>query len=39
MLVIWDVQTGKGLCGKTIGHEPGNQIKFLNNYDNKLLIV
>ena len=31
MLVLWDVATGKGLCGTSIGHEPGFQVKFFNN--------
>ena len=39
MLVVWDVNSGKVVCGKNIGHEKGNQVKFLNNYDTKMIII
>ncbi|CAG9315816.1 unnamed protein product [Blepharisma stoltei] len=39
MLVIWDVATGKGLCGSTVGHEQGFEVKFYNSSDSKLITV
>jgi WD40 repeat protein len=39
MLIIWEVSTGKGFCSTSIGHEPGYDVKFLNNSNNKLVSV
>ncbi|OMJ75837.1 hypothetical protein SteCoe_24939 [Stentor coeruleus] len=39
MLIIWEVSTGKGFCSTSIGHEPGYDVKFLNNSNNKLVTV
>ena len=39
MLIIWEVSTGKGFCSTSIGHEPGFDVKFFNNSNNRLLSV
>ena len=39
MLIIWEVSTGKGFCSTSIGHDPGFDVKFLNNSNNKLVTV
>jgi hypothetical protein len=39
MLVVWDLGTGKAVCGKSVGHEPANAVKFYNHSSNKLLTV
>lgn len=39
MLIIWEVSTGKGFCSTHIGHEPGYDVKFLNNSNNRLITV
>jgi len=38
-LVIWDVQTGKALCGNAVGTNTANQITFFNQSDSKLLTI
>jgi WD40 repeat protein len=37
MLIIWESSTGKGFCSTHIGHEPGYDVKFLNNSNNRLV--
>ena len=39
MLIIWEVSTGKGFCSTSIGHEPGFEVRFLNNSNNRLITV
>ena len=39
MLIIWEVSTGKGFCSTSIGHEPGFEVKFFNNCNNRLITV
>jgi len=36
-LIVWDVQTGKALCGNTAGTDKVNQVKFFNNSDDQLV--
>lgn len=36
-LIIWDISTGKALCGGTAGTDVVNQVKFFNKSDNKLV--
>jgi cilia- and flagella-associated protein 52 len=38
-LVIWEVATGKGLCGNSAGTDVVNQVKFYNNSDDQLVTV
>lgn len=38
-LVIWEVTTGKGLCGNSAGVDRVNQVRFYNNSDNQLVTV
>lgn len=38
-LVIWDVETGKALCGNPVGMNVANKIKFFNNTHSKLITV
>jgi WD40 repeat protein len=38
-LVIWEVATGKGLCGNSAGPDAVNSIKFYNNCDDQLVSV
>ena len=38
-LVIWDVESGKALCGSPVGMNIVNQIAFFNNADNKLVSI
>jgi WD40 repeat protein len=38
-LVIWEVTTGKGLCGNSAGADTVNQVRFYNNSDNQLVTV
>ena len=38
-LAIWDLQTGKAVCGKPVGPEFANAVKFYNNSDDKLVTV
>lgn len=37
MLVIWEVATGKGLCGASVSYEIPYKVKFLNNSNNLLI--
>ena len=39
MLIIWEASTGKGFCSTHIGHEPGYDVKFFNNSNNRLVTV
>ncbi|OMJ85317.1 hypothetical protein SteCoe_13415 [Stentor coeruleus] len=39
MMIIWEVSTGKGFCSTNIGHEPGYDVQFFNNSNNKLISV
>jgi hypothetical protein len=39
MLVVWDIASGKAVCGSNVGHEPANDVKFYNNSDDKLVTV
>jgi WD40 repeat protein len=39
MLVVWDVQSGKPLCGAKVGHEEAHQVKFFNAANNRLMTV
>ena len=39
MLIVWEVSTGKGFCSTSIGHEPGYEVKFYNNSNNRLITV
>ena len=36
-LIVWDVQTGKALCGNTAGTDFVRQVKFFNQSDNMLV--
>lgn len=36
-LIVWDVQTGKALCGNTAGTNFVQQVKFLNGSDDQLV--
>ena len=36
-LIVWDVQTGKALCGNTAGTDLVFQLKFFNQKDNMLV--
>ena len=36
-LIVWDVQTGKALCGNTAGTDFVRQVKFYNLSDNMLV--
>lgn len=36
-LIVWDVVTGKALCGNTAGTDFVHQIKFLNTCDDQLI--
>lgn len=38
-LVIWDVETGKALCGSPVGMNTVNQIAFFNNSENRLVSI
>jgi len=38
-VVIWDVETGKALCGSSVGNNVANKIKFFNNTHNKLVTI
>lgn len=38
-LVIWDVETGKALCGSPVGMNVVNQIAFFNNSEDKLVSI
>lgn len=38
-LVIWEVATGKGLCGNSAGTDVVNQVRFYNNSDDQLITV
>jgi hypothetical protein len=37
-LVIWEVATGKALCGDSTG-ESANQMKFYNHSDDKIVTI
>lgn len=39
LLIIWEVSTGRGFCSTSIGHDPGYEVKFYNNSNNKLITV
>ena len=36
-LIVWDVDTGKALCGHTAGTDFVRQVRFYNTSDNKLV--
>ena len=36
-LIVWDVETGKALCGNTAGTDFVRQVKFFNSKDNMLI--
>jgi len=36
-LIVWDVETGKALCGNTAGNDYVQQVKFYNNSDDQLI--
>ena len=38
-LVIWDVETGKAVCGNAAGSDKVTKIKFYNHDNNKLVSV
>jgi len=38
-LVIWDVTTGKALCGNPVGTNTANAIQFYNTSDSKLITI
>lgn len=38
-LVIWDIATGKALCGNPVGMNVANKISFFNNTNNKLITI
>eukprot|EP00357_Protocruzia_adherens_P026776 CAMPEP_0115010388 /NCGR_PEP_ID=MMETSP0216-20121206/23287_1 /TAXON_ID=223996 /ORGANISM="Protocruzia adherens, Strain Boccale" /LENGTH=624 /DNA_ID=CAMNT_0002378595 /DNA_START=28 /DNA_END=1902 /DNA_ORIENTATION=- len=38
-VVVWEVETGKAVCGAPPSTNVINQIKFFNNCDNKLITV
>ena len=38
-LVVWDIETGKALCGSPVGMNDVNQIAFFNNSDHKLVSI
>jgi len=38
-LVIWEVATGKGLCGNSAGTDVSHQVRFYNNSDDQLVTV
>jgi len=38
-LVIWNVESGKAICGNPVGTSTANQIRFFNNTDTKLLCI
>lgn len=38
-LVIWNIESGKALCGSPVGMNVVNQVSFFNNSDNKLVSI
>lgn len=38
-LVVWDVESGKALCGSPVGMNIVNQIQFFNNSDHQLVSI
>ena len=38
-LVIWDVESGKALCGSVYGTNVANQIAFYNTNDQKIVSI
>jgi len=38
-LVIWDVATGKALCGNQVGTNTANSIQFYNKSDSQLITI
>lgn len=38
-LVIWDITTGKAICGNPVGMNVANKISFFNNTNNKLITI
>lgn len=38
-LVIWDIKTGKAICGNPVGTNAASAIHFYNNSDSKLLTI
>jgi len=38
-LVIWDVKTGKAICGHAVGMNVANKIAFYNNTNNNLVTI
>lgn len=39
MLVVWEVSSGKGFCGTSVGHETANQVKFFNASERHMITV
>jgi len=38
-LVIWEVQTGKAICGHSVGNNNANKINFFNTNSSKLITI
>lgn len=38
-LIVWDVQTGKAICGNAAGTDYVHQVKFFNKTDEKMISV
>jgi hypothetical protein len=38
-LVIWDIDSGKALCGSVYGTNIVNQIAFFNTFDHKIVSI
>jgi WD40 repeat protein len=38
-LVIWNIESGRAICGNPVGTSTANQIRFFNNTDSKLLCI
>ena len=36
-LIVWDVETGKAICGNTAGTDFVHQVKFFNKTDEKII--
>ncbi len=36
-LIVWDVQSGKALCGNTAGTDEVHQVKFFNTQDDQIV--
>ena len=35
--IVWDVETGKAICGNTTGTDFVHQVKFFNKTDEKII--